>query len=487
MKELIAYLAEAARNRAHQRPDSISEDPIKWIESVPVLQDSKKIADGGFVWSKQREIVEALSKPRARVLVHASQGNGKTWLGSRLAMHFILKNRYEDARVIIVGPSWDQLDGGLLHEFRKQPSMYQPGTLSFSRRVVEMDGRDVIDWRSPAPGQTARNPIQGIHSDKLLVLIEEASNFGFKLWNEATVAITSGGDARVLAFGNPMDTGTPFHQASKPESGWTVIHIGTKHSPNLTGEPVPKWLADKLPTQEWLDETRRTTNDAEFSARGLGLFPDRNEWALIEPAWIQAAMLSAREPRKKAPCIICVDPGSGGDPTVAMERHDDVVRFIDLGDYARSRDREAVASFIGLIAKHRKARAIVYDSLGVGGDFGPPLARSAPGARIVPLNSGDRQVLRKWEAREYYDPRAVMGWKLAQQLEDGILTLPDDPDLSRQIRELRQLFQENGLKRLEKKDEMKKRIGRSPDQLDTLMLSTWLDPAFHDGIVVGRS
>lgn len=468
-------ILDAADSISGELPESIPNDPVDWIERHPVIEGGREIAPRGYVWSKQREIIAALSRPRAKVLVHSSQGIGKTWLASRIAMWFILKHRGLDARVIIVGPSWDQLDGGLLYEFRKEEDLYLPGKLSFSRRVVEMDGKDVVDWRSPPEGHSKKNPLQGLHSDKMLVLLEEASNFGFKLWNEATVAITSGGDARVLGFGNPMDTGTPFHQNCKPNSGFTAIHIGTKHTPNFTDEKVPEWLANKLPNKAWVEDTRRTTSDAEYRARVDGLFPNQSEWALIEADWLAQCISNERTPRKKTKSIICIDPGSGGDPTVALEFQDNVIRFIELGILTRSKNREETAAFIGYIAKHKKSSAIVYDSFGVGSDFGPVLARSAPGAKIVSVNSGDRQILRKWEAREYYDPRALMGWRLARRLEAGVLCLPDNMSMAHEIQELRQKWQENGLKRLEKKDDMKERIGRSPNHLDCVLLAQWLD------------
>ena len=257
-------------------------------------------------------------------------------------------------------------------------------------------------------------------------------------------------------------------------SGWTVVHIGTEHSPNLTGEEVPEWLARRLPDQDFIDQSRRTlgAGSAEYKARVEGLFPDKSDWALVEPDWLARAVSNEREPDRKAPVVLAVDPGSGGDPTVAVERRDDVVRFLSLGRLARSRNHRA---------------HVVYDSFGVGAEFGVHLARAAPGSRIVALNSGDRQMLRNRERREYFDPRAVMAWKLMADLEDGTLRLPDDPGLSSQILELRQVWIPSGLQKIEPKADMKDRIGRSPDELDALLLSGWIRPADTGGVVVGRA
>lgn len=475
MGDFVGYLADAAKKRASDRPNAIPEDPIAWIESR-----------GGHVWSKQREICAALAKPRARVVVPSSNGTGKTHLAAQLAIHFARKYQNENARVVVVGPSWDQLDEGTLHHARISDAISPPGSLGISRGVFTINDRSMIVWRSPPKGQTARNILQGLHSEKMLVILEESSEIGFRLWNEATIALTSGGDARILSIGNPLDTGTPFHAACEPKSGWHCIPIGTWDTPNFTGEKVPEELENTLPTKEWVNESKLTLSKAEYRARVEGKFPEKSEWALIEPEWVARAMSDTRKPRKNAPAIVSVDPGSGGDPTVTCETKDDVLRFVPMGLLERSRDRAAVAEFIGAVAKRLKSPAIVVDSFGVGGDFGPPLARAAPRARVLMLNTGDRQKLKRYQAREYQDPRAVIGWRFAERLQDGSLVLPEDREFARQILELRQEPTINGLRKLEPKADMKIRLGRSPDLLDAALLSQWVRE-IHDQVIVGQA
>ena len=114
------------------------------------------------------------------------------------------------------------------------------------------------------------------------------------------------------------------------------------------------------------------------------------------------------------------------------------------------------------------------DTFGVGADHAVTMAafrdKDDQTVTIRSINSGDRQKLRGREKRQYANPRAMWGWRLRDRLQKGTITLPDDRELRRQIVELRQSPRNDGLLELEAKKEMSARIGRSPDDLDAVLL-----------------
>ncbi len=465
MREQLAALVGAAERLEPHRADVMPADPVKWLSG-----------HGIRLWSKQREIVEKLSNYRAQVAAYTSNGVGKTFLATLLATHFALKHRQENAAVVFIVASWDQAHAGSIREFKnaENRNIQYPGVFRQGRNTFDVDGRTMIWWRSP--GDTGRNVIQGVHAEKMLVILEEANEIGYRTWVQAVDAITSGGDARILAIGNPTDTGTPFHEACTAEdSGWDVVHIGTLDTPNFTGEAVPKAMRDRLPNETWFKQKRRTMTEADFRTRVMGLFPARSEFALIDPLWITDAMKEThlKKVRKDSPAIIAVDPGSGGDPTVVGILRDNVFRFLKMGELEHSRDRDKVASHIGALAVKHGARAVVVDSFGVGADFGPPLHAAAPKVKIVMLNTGDRQKLKKWQARDFENPRALLAWRLVERLRDRTIYLQDHPKLAGQLAELRQEPTRNGRRMIEHKDDMKERLNRSPDHLDCLLMAMW--------------
>ena len=452
----------------------IDPDPVAWCEGR-----------GAPLWSKQIQIARAVEQPGARVIVPSCNGSGKTHLAADLAAHFALRWRHEDAMVVIIGSSWDQLRDGT-HALIGAMELGS-GVEELRERYLRIDGKRAIVWRSPPKGWSAARPrklLQGLHRRRMLVIIEEANEIPPSLWTEATTAVVSGGVSHVLAILNPTDTGTPAHQAT--ESGaWVVVPIGVDDTPNFTGEAVSAAARNALPTRAWAEEQQRALTPGEYRARVLGEWPERSEYALIETEWIDTAM--ARDaPKEEANGNAyrvgwCFDPGSGGDPNTVVERKGSVVRRVDLPrDVRFSSDREAVSRDIALVMEQRSIDRITVDTFGVGADHAVHLA--ALGKRVTSINSGDRQKLTAAQAKIYDNPRAVWAWSLRKLMQEGAITLPNDRDVRRQLIELRQKPHAGGKLALEPKADMAARLGRSPDDLDAILLSCH-DP---DATVVKR-
>ena len=66
--------------------------------------------------------------------------------------------------------------------------------------------------------------------------------------------------------------------------------------------------------------------------------------------------------------------------------------------------------------------------------------------------------------------RAELAWQFREALERGEVALPDDDGLLAELSALRYDYDTYGRIRLEQKDEMRRRIGRSPDRADAAIL-----------------
>lgn len=434
-------------------------DPLSWMHS-----------QGVETWSKQREIVDAVVKPFSRVLVPSANGTGKTHIASWLAAWFAQRWRGTDSRVVIIGSSWDQLrDGTHAHISNMNLGEFAE---TQSERHIKIDGRRAIVWRSPPKGWTPgrrRKLLQGLHARRMLVIIEEANEIPPSLWAEATVAIVTGGDSHILGILNPTDPGTPAHQSCSPGSGWTVIPISMYDTPNLTGEDVSPELRAVLPTQKTIDDAKKDLTPAEYSARVLGKWPESSEFALIDAEWIKQAQ--EREARGKGYRWWTMDPGSGGDPNTVYEHCKDLSFKIDIGrELAFSKDRELVGSNIAQMMRAQDVRAITVDTFGVGADHALAIQQECASLRVTSINSGDKQKLRGKDRKRYVNPRSKWGWSLRKDLSRNRLTIPRDNALELQLKELRQKAHPGGLLGLEPKEEMSNRLGRSPDDLDCILM-----------------
>ena len=82
----------------------------------------------------------------------------------------------------------------------------------------------------------------------------------------------------------------------------------------------------------------------------------------------------------------------------------------------------------------------------------------------------------------YYNRRAEMWDEIRHWLElKPAVQLPEDNELLEDLTSINKKYDRRGRLRLEEKDELKKRLGRSPDKGDALAL-TFAEPVYDDGM-----
>ena len=128
-------------------------------------------------------------------------------------------------------------------------------------------------------------------------------------------------------------------------------------------------------------------------------------------------------------------------------------------------------------------RRVGVNSVGVGAGTVGRLKEM--GIRIKALNGGSRAVARSdREARArtgkavrqvelFLNLRAQMHWQLREDLRRGYIALPNDPELFEDLTTA--TWETKGGKiRVESKEDIRKRLGRSPDKGDAVVLWNWV-------------
>ena len=64
-------------------------------------------------------------------------------------------------------------------------------------------------------------------------------------------------------------------------------------------------------------------------------------------------------------------------------------------------------------------------------------------------------------------------------MDDNKLSLPNDDELRADLSALRYQFNQDGRIQIESKDECRKRLGRSPDRADAVVLAHWHSAEDH--------
>ena len=464
----------------------VEVDPIPWCRRVLRF----------YPWSKQIELSNTILEHNY-VACRSANGTGKSAFIAALALHFAIKNRHDlQAHCAIVSHNSKRLKATTLKWLRiHHTNGGLPGHIRNNN--YELDGdKEKIGWYTPIAGEESSNSLQGVHAENLLILVDEAGEVSRTLW-EQIISLDTTDSVKIVAVGNPTSTGTPFHECfSKPT--WVEVHMSAYDTPMVAlergeitedGIEHPSWRRGFMSLKK-LEQKRIEYTEPVFKARCEGEFPEISEHSMIDPDWISRSQdwFPGDEKYKQFleinshERVLAVDPGSGGDPTVVKFRVGQVVQDIDIGNYRTSSDREEVGEYIAEKAIELGAKRVVFDAFGVGMDHSIACTNKLRDCHsdiiVHSLNTGDQQ---KVVDKMFLNPRAELGWEFRRLMQNDLILLPPGREVVWQIKELRQKPHISGRLALEPKDTMKKRLGRSPDDLDTILLSLYGNTAQASG------
>ncbi|GIX06969.1 MAG: hypothetical protein KatS3mg115_1372 [Candidatus Poribacteria bacterium] len=424
-------------------------DPVAWARRVLGVE----------LWSKQEEVLRSVFAHR-RTVVPAGHGVGKTFVSAVAVLAFLYL--HEPSKVITTAPTWTQVRRLLWSEINRLFKSRRdrrgcPGKIYTTRLQV----RD--DWFALGLSSTETVNFQGFHQRHVLIVLDEAPGVRREIY-EGAETLMSAGDAHLLMIGNPIGQHGHFYEACR-SGRWNVIRISCLDSPNVTGEPVSEVLRSSLVRPEWIAEKAEEWGEDSpaYQARILGLFPESADDQLISLGWVDAAVERHREAALTAgPVVIGVDVARyGSDATVyAVLRGDRLEALIQ----DRGKDTMAVAGRCVALAEQYGAETIGVDEAGVGGGVVDRLTEL--GVRVVAVNGGERAV----EAARFANRRSELWWELREWIRQRG-AIPPDRRLREDLTAPRYSFTSRGQIFVEKKEDLRRRLGRSPDRADALALA----------------
>lgn len=247
----------------------------------------------------------------------------------------------------------------------------------------------------------------------------------------------------------------------------TFIPAKLKDNPFLLGSAYLARL------QQFPEPLRSQMLNGDFEA---GMKDD--DWQVIPTAWIEQSMTQWKLAKAQGPAFspgpmdsMGVDVARGGrDKFVISRRHgrffDDLIRYkgpaIDNGPKGAA-----------LVVKHRRNQAPVHvDVIGYGASTHDSLITNNVQSVPIDVSSGSHGRALAM-GLEFANKRAELVWRLMEALnpeQDDPIMLPDDLQLSLDLAAYRYSVS-SGKISIWPKAEMKKRIGRSPDDGDAVCLA----------------
>ena len=381
------------------------------------------------------------------------------------------------AFVVTTAPTFPQVRAILWRYIRR---VHKAGKLTGRVNQTEWHIGDELVAFGRKPADHDESAFQGIHARYVLVIIDEACGVPEQLWVAAD-ALTTNVDCRILAIGNPDNPASHFRKVCTPGSGWNTISISAFDSPNLTGEKVPNDLAMALVSREWVEEKRREWGEDNplYQAKVLGAFAEDHPNQVVR----QSDMAACRQPAETPlagddllPVELGVDVGGGGDETVIRERRGRLA----CREWRALTDRpEQIAPMVLAAIKETGATRVKIDSIGIGFGVIGELRNMADGALHGAVIDAVNVAEKSSEPDKFLNLRAELWWEIGRGLCErrgwDLSTMANADATVAQLLEPRWDIDAQGRIRVEKKDEVIKRLGRSPDNADALLL------AFYSG------
>lgn len=452
---------------------------------------------------------------------------GKSRYSAMKVGHFVDSHPIGQAFVVTTAPTSAQVESVLWRELQKVHSQAKlRGRLTRAGYPQWRIGDELVAF-GRRPTEVAS--FQGIHAKFILIVLEEADGIPEALWIAADT-LASSGAAHVLAIGNPDSADSHFAKVVRPGSGWNVVPIDGLRTPNFTKREVQKYPelkqymidngippSDKQLTRmnvpmyirkEWQDvllspvwvaermqrwgvkrfedpETGRIRwrEPALWWSKVRGRPPEEGSEGLIPLSWIEAAFRrwdlwdEAGRPTQNGRLILgCDVADTGKDETVMTNRIGPLVLSMER---VGQQDTETTASrLIGRLQSVGGSLACV-DATGIGiGVVNKIRHMRLP---VVPyIGAGRAEGLRDVTGEfGFANIRSAAYWHLRELLDPvngpGDVAFPRDEDLLADLTVPTWKIKTGGIIAVEPKDSVVKRLKRSPDCGDAIVMTYWPD------------
>lgn len=197
---------------------------------------------------------------------------------------------------------------------------------------------------------------------------------------------------------------------------------------------------------------------------------DDHAWQVIPSAWVEMAQDRWTDDRPKVPMsALGVDVAQGGrDETVLQARYADWFAEPKAFPGQSTPDSPTTAGLV--ISALRDGAPAHIDAVGVGGEVYGHL--NGQGAHVVPMYGGKPSMARALDNKiGFVNKRAEWYWRMREALDPSngrAIALPKHPRIKSDLCAPRWSLQRGGIK-VEIKEEIVKRLGRSPDYGDALV------------------
>lgn len=432
----------------------------------------------------EKEVLRALpvciAQRRALVLPSAN-GMGKDWtISGRASLWFY--ECFAPCKVIMTGPTERQVTDIMWNElkfaYHNRPSKDEMGRLV----SLKLDGAE--DWFITAfttkETEGKEGKFQGVHAARLMIIVSEAQAVDKKIY-EQIEGLRMAGICLVCYLGNPLMDNGPFITETEDTEKNLVIRLDAYDCINVKAK---RQVLPGLVSYEWVMEREKLWNadgsgkDPRYMARVRGLVPISSINSIIsrelylrcihrELTWWSAYFGT-----------MGVDPALTGTDDMVISIFKSGILIDEVVIPYNENEVVAAGKIQIKLSEHFPAggACIVIDSDGLG------IKVANAFEKMMPKDTTNKNVLIKYRGscndRDIVDPqyeniRAEAHFYAKQRMMDGHISLDDNDYAKQEATSVLQFTNTRGRIQIEDKDDLKGRIGRSPNRWDARVCGIW--------------
>ena len=474
----------------------------------------RKLLEWRSDWNRfAREVLKArLDKEQQEILssvqhnpmtaVSSGTARGKDFVAAVAALCFLyLTPRFSGTKLIsntkvaMTAPTGRQIDVIMIPEVSR---LYRAAQVLPGRLMAHGIKTDYEEWFLTGFKSDDNNTEawSGFHAVNTMFVVTEASGISETTFNAIEGNLQ--GNSRLLLVFNPNTTTGYAARAMKSER-FKTFRLNSLNAENVVrkenvipGQVDYEWVKDKV--ENWTSQVSEDEYDEGegdfywegryyrpndlFRVKVLGMFPKVSQDVLIPFEWIEKANKNWRayqearvEPDE--PLRLGVDvAGMGRDSSVLCPRYGDYVPRFDVHQSGGQADHMHV---VGMVTQHlgtdRRAKAFI-DTIGEGaGEYSRLMELGKYNVYSCKFSEGARRLTDASGQYTFANMRAYLYWCIRDWLNPKNHTgaaLPPNELLAEELTETKWKFQSNGSIIIEPKEDIKKRIKRSPDYTDAL-------------------
>lgn len=308
--------------------------------------------------------------------------------------------------------------------------------------------------------------LTGRHAPYMLMLLDEAAGIPNPVFENLEGTLSGRVNLLIMIYNPIKSNGYAIDSHRKYKDKWVCLKWNGEEA--FFDNPALD-IPIKERNKDLLERYGRDSN--AYRIRVLGLPPINDKDVFIPWDWVQDSIDREITPSDNDPVIMGVDPAAGGDNSVIVTRQGGKV--IGLTRFNLSDTMDFTGRVIAEIHKYDPA-IVCIDPIGVGKGVYDRLSEQGFKVCAVDVRRKPR------DAERFERTRDELWWKLREQFEKGIISIPNDQGLIDQLTTIKvKKYTSQGAMSIPTKAEMKRSgsIGFSPDEADALCLTYYYDDA----------